>query len=363
LEEEEQLPVDVPVEIPGVVCLESSVDIPAANHAEEAALLPLLHSINAHLETAERPLTVVEEDGSLSLESDRDWQLDDYHHLLAEQHNALDQSVPIERETTLDGIHFLAAADEEVMTEGAGGDASEDSDDEEEDEEEGAPPQHLEGVAPQPAVPAPEPEPQQAVDPPAAMPAAAREEDFGALGMEDVQEAGMEIRLALFEVLGVQGAWHLMFRNALWLQAFTSLYMVLVVMCPHVIGRMAVHLLLSKLRLLSEVVALPSVKSRSVELLRLVAEKSAKMTIPLQFVDLVHIGCGFCAIFGVVGVLHLISLLLTQLRLTANGFRVFTSVVQNVATVVKVGLLLFFRIFLLPVFLGELTCDLFCVFI
>eukprot|EP01034_Spumella_vulgaris_P021637 gene21637-27677_t len=283
----------------------------------------------------------VDPDGSLVLETDREWQLDDYHHLLAQDEPAA-AIPPVEQTDTSRNERVVHIEEMEADRE----DFDVEVDAAEED--------HVPAVDPIAPVVPPQQQQQQAPVPPA-MPAAPRDENFGDIDMEDVQEAGVEIRVALFELLGVQGAWHLMFRNALWLQAFTSLYMVLVVMCPHVVGRMAINLVLSKLKVVGYVVALPGVVSRAADLLRLVTDSSTKQNVPLQFVDFVSIGFGFCTIFGAVGVLHLISVMLTQLRLTTSGFKVFHSVVQSVAIVVKVGILLFLRIFLLPVFLGSVV--------
>jgi len=63
-------------------------------------------------------------------------------------------------------------------------------------------------------------------------------EDFGndAFDPADAQEVGMEVRIALFDLFGLEGSFYIMMRNAFWLLGFIGLFMLTFFSLPYVIG-------------------------------------------------------------------------------------------------------------------------------
>lgn len=169
--------------------------------------------------------------------------------------------------------------------------------------------------------------------------------DFGLDDNMNPQEAGVEIRLALFEILGVEGPFHLMFRNSFWLLIFCGMYLFFTAMVPFMIGKML-------LQVVSTYTALPSLLPvRLVALLDAIQRHSTQM-VPLQFLDFFYVSSGFSGIFSAVFVLDGIATVLKKLKLP-NAVKTVLELVGKLAVVIKVGTLLLVRIFLLPLCLGE----------
>lgn len=106
--------------------------------------------------------------------------------------------------------------------------------------------------------------------------------------LEGLQDANVEVRLAIFEILGVEGPFHLMFRNSFWLLGFCALYLFFTAMVPYMIGNMLAKLSVVYLHGLAQVVPGP-VK----EMYTLIVQHSTS-TVPLQFLDFFYIFGGCC---------------------------------------------------------------------
>lgn len=172
-----------------------------------------------------------------------------------------------------------------------------------------------------------------------------------AIGPEEVQEVGMEIRIALLDMLGIEGPFYVMLRNAVFLLVFSTIYISIMAAMPLLFGRKMMQVLV---RLLAPYYTLmPSVVRSGVDLCYLVGERSAASKNPLQIVDFIHCGMGYNTVFTAVLLLYLFSSALSVFQ--ANKYIAsFCGLVNRLAVVVKVGILLVLRIFLLPVMLGSL---------
>ena len=183
-------------------------------------------------------------------------------------------------------------------------------------------------------------------------------EDFGNDNIDmEAQEVGLEVRVALFDLLGLEGSLHIMFRNAVWLLGFVTLFMLTLFSLPYLIG-MTVSTRFDELYARHAFVsyitdALVSIKTR--EIYRLVQEFSSKYENPIHFFDITVMGIGFCTIFTVVfmlnSVLHAMYSYMPRARFAILSI---SEVLSRLATIVKVGLLLVVRIFILPILLGEI---------
>jgi hypothetical protein len=176
--------------------------------------------------------------------------------------------------------------------------------------------------------------------------------DFDGLGNNiDNQDVGNEIRVALFELLGLEGAFHVMFRNAAWLLAFSSVYITSLGFLPYMIGRKMVKKL-SERYLQYELFQLLDFME-FYEIASDIHEKSIQQNPPLRFMDLICIIAGYGTICSVVFFLGIVGYYLNKL-ISTGVIGGIAKTVTSLATVVKVGLLLVVRIFLIPVTLGKL---------
>jgi len=103
----------------------------------------------------------------------------------------------------------------------------------------------------------------------------------------------VEVRLAIFEILGVEGPFHLMFRNSFWLLGFCALYLFFTAMVPYMIGSM-----LAKLSVVYLSGAVHLVPAQVKTMYELIVQYSTS-TVPLQFLDFFYIFggcCGKCAV-------------------------------------------------------------------
>lgn len=169
----------------------------------------------------------------------------------------------------------------------------------------------------------------------------------------DGAEAGAgEIRLAIFELLGVEGPFHLMFRNSFWLLGFCSLYLFFSVMLPYVMGKMLCQLLFTQNALMAYVV--PATVQTFVARIQHYSDSS----VPMQFLDFFYVSGGFAGIFCAVFLVDCFASALLSLKKLPNYLKVVLELIGKLAMVIKVGSLLLVRIFLLPLALGKLACSL-----
>lgn len=158
-----------------------------------------------------------------------------------------------------------------------------------------------------------------------------------------------QVHIAIMDVLGLEGPFFVMFRNAAWLLAFSSVYLTLLGFFPYVIGSILVRLARSKFdSVLPDFFEDWTLKA----LLNKVETLSATANPPLQFMDFVLIAAGYMTIIFVTFSFD---------RLLANAksvkfleaLSVVADPLSQLAVMVKVGVLLIMRIFVLPITLGS----------
>jgi hypothetical protein len=190
-------------------------------------------------------------------------------------------------------------------------------------------------------------------------------------GAGDNQDVGIEIRIALFELLGLEGPLFVMFRNAAWLLAFSSVYMTVLAFFPYIIGTIMMKLLQTKFKsLLALCIKLDFIGFLPV--LEEISNLSTDKYPPLQFLDLVYIAIGYGTICFAVFLVDLVFFLCKKVvsAFTSNNDNnpavnninnqqqqqgiIFTlsANLSQLSLIVKVGLLLVVRIFFLPITLG-----------
>lgn len=157
-----------------------------------------------------------------------------------------------------------------------------------------------------------------------------------------------QVQIALLDVLGLEGPFFIIFRNAAWLMAFSSVYLTLLAFFPFVIGNILVRFGRAKF---DEFFPNYLEGFATKQLLNAVESISTEKNIPLQFVDFLLIAAGYITI---ITVLFCLDWLLSHVKSVKQleGIETFADPVRQLATVVKVGVLLIMRIFLLPITLG-----------
>lgn len=183
-------------------------------------------------------------------------------------------------------------------------------------------------------------------------------EEFGndVFDQADAQEVGMEVRIALFDLFGLEGSFYIMLRNAFWLLGFIGLFMVTFFSLPYIIGFNFAQILgrfyphYPIVTTAFETVIPLKIR----QIIELVFELSVKYQNPIHFFDLSVIALGFCTIFAMVYTVDAfffsVFLHFPQARFAIASLR---ELLSKSAVVIKVGMLLVIRIFVLPVMLGS----------
>ena len=179
--------------------------------------------------------------------------------------------------------------------------------------------------------------------------------NFDQFELNDEAEAvgGVEVRLALFELLGMEGPFHLMFRNSFWLLGFCSLYLFFSIMLPYVIGKML-------FKVFGTILITYLIPSTIKDFIQLVHQYSG-LNIPMQGIDFFYVFSGFAGIFLAVFGIDLIATMISHILKLPNYFKIVVELINKLTLIIKVGSLLIVRIFLLPLCLGECKKPCFCV--
>lgn len=188
---------------------------------------------------------------------------------------------------------------------------------------------------------------------------------------EDLEAAAADadIHVALDEILGLRGLYHLL-RNSLWLLTFNGLYIGTFFVLPGIIGIASIRTLTSSSAVTTAQAFISSaafqpifqslynviVTSSINAFIQKVLSQSSASDSALQATDIVIIVAGYSTILTTI---FLLNDLTERLAKTFRRFvtdhvflRVFHSAVKKLSGVVKVGLLLILRVFLLPLLLG-----------
>jgi len=160
---------------------------------------------------------------------------------------------------------------------------------------------------------------------------------------DEEDDNGVEIRAAILELLGLEGPFINMFRNAAWLLVFCSLYIFVLGYIPFIVGKTFIYKL-SKFEYIPWNLLNPF-------LVMVATETSHLESIPVSFLDPLFIGVGYFTIFISVFMLNWLFYLMKYI---STHVHVVVNAVNQLTIIVKVGCLLLLRILVLPLFLGKL---------
>eukprot|EP01033_Poteriospumella_lacustris_P007298 gene7298-5251_t len=151
------------------------------------------------------------------------------------------------------------------------------------------------------------------------------------------------------DILGIEGPIVVIVRNAAWLLAFSSVYLTLLGFFPYVIG----SLLFRFVRLKFDALCPNCVEDFTLKRLwNKVETLSAELNPPLQCMDFLLIAMGYVTIILVIFGLDLLLSQIRSIRLL-DGIQVVADPFRQLTIMVKVGVLLITRIFILPITLGS----------
>ena len=166
-------------------------------------------------------------------------------------------------------------------------------------------------------------------------------------------EEEAEMQMALDELIGFRGPWHIAFRNVMWLLLFNAIYIGIFAFIPYNIGlstQLAVHYYFHPTL---EWIQTHYVSSSFIQMIQDYIQLSNSSKNDLQLLTLVTISVGFGLIAWIT---FLCSWIMSQMH--SNVPRVFihhyVAAFNELTMIMKVGMLLFQRIFILPIILGSL---------
>ena len=165
-----------------------------------------------------------------------------------------------------------------------------------------------------------------------------------------------EMQMALDELIGFRGPWHIAFRNVMWLLLFNAIYIGIFAFIPYNIGlstQLAVYYYFHPTFDWIQTHYVPSTLINTVQEYIQLSNQSKN---DLQLLTLITISLGFGLI---VWITFLCSWIMSQMH--SNIPRVFihhyVAAFNELTMIMKVGMLLFQRIFVLPIILGtQSTC-------
>jgi hypothetical protein len=174
-----------------------------------------------------------------------------------------------------------------------------------------------------------------------------------ALGAEDIQgaEVAMEMRLAIVELLGLEGPMHVMFRNAALLATYCVIFLFALTYCPHRFGMAIIKLLQSKVMTLfwtTEQIDV-SMIGRLLHDVEIISKENHTI---VYFHDFFYLMTGFMTISSVIFGADLVMSWVTKV-ISANIIRSIAHQLSQLALMVKIVALLLMRIFVLPMVLGK----------
>lgn len=171
------------------------------------------------------------------------------------------------------------------------------------------------------------------------------EDNADGLGGEEI-----EIHLAIDELLGLRGPAHVLWRNILWLLAFNGTYIGLFAFFPYSIGS-TVLAAFSGEPSPSMKTLLSNIPETFKEFFLILSDLSGKSPSILQISDIGVIALGYTTVAAIIFVLGtVVGEVHSRLRLASVAL--IRDILETLVSVVKVGVLLFLRIFLLPMILG-----------
>lgn len=157
------------------------------------------------------------------------------------------------------------------------------------------------------------------------------------------------IHLALDDLLGVRGPLHVLFRNVIWLLIFNTFYMGMFVALPYVVG-CAVASFAAALPVFSFwYSALPAATQH---ICQRITEISISSTSTLRLLDVPIVGLGYCTLVALVFAFESVFSWIYYRTGGYSQLAIITEIFGAISSIVKAGVLLFIRIFILPLVLG-----------
>ena len=170
-----------------------------------------------------------------------------------------------------------------------------------------------------------------------------------------------EIRLPLDDVLGLREPFHLLLRNVLWLVAFNGLYIGVFASAPYMIGQ-AVFVLLSRYNVDSyakvHLYAFFFIKDILIEVNNLSDDSNNA----LHCNDILYVGLGYTTVFVAIFIVHYL-VQFVKAYFEHQTVVVMSDVMRSLSSITKVGILLFIRIFVLPIWLGSIVLASFNIYL
>lgn len=165
-----------------------------------------------------------------------------------------------------------------------------------------------------------------------------------------LEEEG-DMHMALEELLGLRGPWYIPFRNVMWLLLFNAIYIGLFAFVPYNIGLSARAALLYYFEARASSLLRDYVPAEFISLFNEYMQLSNESRNDLQLPAIFTIAFGFSLTAAVAfGVSSIISHMHSTIpRVFINNY---VATFNEFAMITKVGLLLFHRIFVLPIVLG-----------
>ena len=164
-------------------------------------------------------------------------------------------------------------------------------------------------------------------------------------------EEEAEMQMALDELIGFRGPWHIAFRNVMWLLLFNAIYIGIFAFIPYNIGLSTQLAIYYYFHPTFEWIQTHYISSSFINMIQEYIQLSNNSKNDLQLLTLVTISVGFGLI---VWITFLCSWIMSQMH--SNIPRVFihhyVAAFNELTMIMKVGMLLFQRIFILPIILG-----------
>ncbi len=170
---------------------------------------------------------------------------------------------------------------------------------------------------------------------------------------EEIQgaEVAMEMRLAIVELLGLDGPLHVMFRNAALLAAYCVVFLLVLTYCPYRFGVAVVKLIYSKVT--NNWVSVDQVQASDIcRFLQDIEKLSDERHVIVYFNDFFYLIIGFMTISSVIFSADFFIFLM-QRFVTMPLIHSMANQLRQLSLMVKIVALLLMRIFVLPMALGK----------
>jgi len=169
---------------------------------------------------------------------------------------------------------------------------------------------------------------------------------------DDPQLGEVEIHIAVDNILGLREPAYNLLRNVLWLISFIGFYVGVFASVPQIIGN-ALHHIFSRFTIFNSLSEFEPLKFM-IDLIIKVNDVCKSSQDAIHLFDVFHVGLGYTTIITVVFICNAFVYVLRKYIVHSNILKFVVEIMNSLALMVKVGTLLYIRIFALPVFLGAI---------